>query len=338
MTTRGKRITVKLKTPNPLFEQWLTEWKDQAKSNDSKMQYTFSNALKTLKKYPIPLESGKDCIILKGFGNKICEMLDKKLSEYKRTNSDVIIHNQLKVTSDKTKPMSPAKPIAEVKQSKSAKVRKDGKVYRPAKGTGAYAILVTLLQKSQELKYDGAMTKVEIIEYAKYICDKSFVKPDPGTFYTAWSSMSTLITKGLVIRTGKPQKFSLTPEGETVAAALNNSDDDDDDGITNVETNILCDSTTVTNINPSAAIDEQVANIIGERKIVSDTDHLEYNSSSKSSVVSDILPDEDNASSQPSSNTETIIFAPYSFDVILLVDTQETVGLVIFSNLVYILI
>ncbi|GLV43732.1 mus81 [Carabus blaptoides fortunei] len=38
------------------------------------------------------------------------------------------------------------------------------------------------------------------------------------------------------------------------------------------------------------------------------------------------MTDEGYTSSQTSSHAETIIFAPYSFDVILLVDTQETVG------------
>jgi len=46
---------------------------------DLKSRYTYGNALESLKKYPLPLETGKDCRILKGFGAKLCQMLDQKL-------------------------------------------------------------------------------------------------------------------------------------------------------------------------------------------------------------------------------------------------------------------
>ena len=39
-------------------------------------------ALKTLKLFPLPLESGKDCKLLRSFGDKICKMLDEKLAQY----------------------------------------------------------------------------------------------------------------------------------------------------------------------------------------------------------------------------------------------------------------
>ncbi|CAK9828356.1 Crossover junction endonuclease MUS81 [Anthophora retusa] len=78
-----KRIKLKLKTPNPLFEIWLEEWRKEAASRNSDLQYHFSKALASLRKYPLPLKSGKDCIILQHFGKKLCLMLDRKLEEYK---------------------------------------------------------------------------------------------------------------------------------------------------------------------------------------------------------------------------------------------------------------
>lgn len=50
------------------------------------------------------------------------------------------------------------------------------------------------------------MKKAEIQEKAQDLCDSSFVKPDPGSHYTAWSSMSTIVKKGLVKRQGNPAK------------------------------------------------------------------------------------------------------------------------------------
>lgn len=47
----------------------------------------FTKALDSLKRYPLPLESGKECIILQHFGTKLCLMLDKKLEEQRRHES-----------------------------------------------------------------------------------------------------------------------------------------------------------------------------------------------------------------------------------------------------------
>ncbi|KAK0085430.1 hypothetical protein PV326_005912, partial [Microctonus aethiopoides] len=74
-----KRVRVKRIRPNKLFETWLEEWRDKANPN---MKYNFSKALESLKKYPLPLKSGKDCIVLQHFGTKLCMMLDSKLEKH----------------------------------------------------------------------------------------------------------------------------------------------------------------------------------------------------------------------------------------------------------------
>lgn len=78
-----KSIKVTLNKPNPLFELWLEEWKKKAISQGSDLQHHFTKALNTLRKYPLPLDSGKDCIILKHFGLKLCTMLDRRLKEHR---------------------------------------------------------------------------------------------------------------------------------------------------------------------------------------------------------------------------------------------------------------
>jgi crossover junction endonuclease MUS81 len=84
---RKRRVTVKpKKPPNPLFEKWLEEWKNEASSKGSDMQYCFGKALSSLRKYPLPLKSGRDCGILDSFGNRLCVMLDRKLNEYRKTH------------------------------------------------------------------------------------------------------------------------------------------------------------------------------------------------------------------------------------------------------------
>lgn len=79
---------------------------------------------------------------------------------------------------------------------------------------------MTLYQQSLKDDYTGYMTKNEIIRLGQPIVNKSFTKPPPNSRYTAWSSMSTLITKQLIHKEGNPPRFSLTNAGLTLAKKL----------------------------------------------------------------------------------------------------------------------
>ncbi|XP_015609411.1 crossover junction endonuclease MUS81 [Cephus cinctus] len=224
-----KRVKVKQSCPNPLFECWLQEWKDEAANKGSDMQYCFSKALNTLKKYPLPLDSGKDCIILQHFGTKLCSMLDRKLKEYRQQSTksfnNVIkyVENDIDVdksTKQNTKKKSDTSVIAEKHVSPDSL----NKQYVPACRSGGYAILLTLYNKTKKSDYIGYMCKKSIEEDAQVLCDKSFKRPDPGSYYTAWSSMSTLITKGLVIKFSNPAKYKLTDQGLALAMKLSEVD------------------------------------------------------------------------------------------------------------------
>ncbi|CAB3387679.1 Hypothetical predicted protein [Cloeon dipterum] len=84
----AKRRKVKHVRPNALFEQWITEWRDEAKEKGLQTAYTYNKALASLKLYPLPFKSGKECSLLKNFGAKLCSMLDKRIEEYKAANPD----------------------------------------------------------------------------------------------------------------------------------------------------------------------------------------------------------------------------------------------------------
>ncbi|XP_055377830.1 crossover junction endonuclease MUS81 [Condylostylus longicornis] len=80
------RIEVRLKTPNPLFTKWLSEWLEEAKIKKMRSATTLKVALDSLKRFPLPLMSGRECGILRGFGATLCGLLDQKLAEYKVNN------------------------------------------------------------------------------------------------------------------------------------------------------------------------------------------------------------------------------------------------------------
>ncbi|CAH8586627.1 unnamed protein product [Schistosoma rodhaini] len=68
--------------PNLLFQRWITEAMENAFAKDAKSYYAYRKALSSLKKYPLLLQSGKECTILEGFGAKLCDFLDEKLNNY----------------------------------------------------------------------------------------------------------------------------------------------------------------------------------------------------------------------------------------------------------------
>lgn len=64
------------------------------------------------------------------------------------------------------------------------------------------------------------LMKGELITSSQPYSDSSFTSSESGGFYTAWSSMKGLITKGLVAQRGNPIKYYLTPEGWRSALAI----------------------------------------------------------------------------------------------------------------------
>ena len=70
---------------------------------------------------------------------------------------------------------------------------------------------MALFKEEETPNYRGYMLKSELQREAQDYCDSSFTKPDkPGgtNRYTAWGSMSTLVTKELVLRQGNPVKLA----------------------------------------------------------------------------------------------------------------------------------
>ncbi|KAF2879203.1 hypothetical protein ILUMI_26958 [Ignelater luminosus] len=356
-----RRVTVKLKNPNPLFEQWLIEWRDKAIESDSKMQYCFNKALQSLRKYPLSLESGRDCKILQGFGEKLCKMLDIKLAEYKQKNP-----NQLIDVSEDTKNKKTEVSI----KNNNANINKEK--YIPRLLSGAYAILITLYETSLKPHYAGYMFKTDIIRYGQHLCEKSFVKPDPGSYYTAWSSMKTLLEKKLVTKHGSPAKFSLTDEGLLLAHKLyTNNLKNSTESKHELNKAELESSMSVSSISPSSSPSHELqrpvldiknnhsssslviedyrkqdanlgiknnsslATVTAETTVTNykkqklDIDIKSSSSSSLSTaeeITTETQSETESVHSSATSQEETFIFAPNSFEIILYVDKQEVAG------------
>uniref|UniRef100_A0A3Q3S044 Crossover junction endonuclease MUS81 n=1 Tax=Mastacembelus armatus TaxID=205130 RepID=A0A3Q3S044_9TELE len=210
--------------PNPLFLKWLTELRDEAREKGLKIQYTYQKAISSLTKYPLPLQNAKEAKILQNFGDGICKILDEKLQRYYRENGpNAPIHSLPKGALPPSRPDNNnlAPPTKVYKEFVSlCKGRRKKREYVPQKRSGGYAVLLTLYRQSQIPGSKGYMFKLELQAEAQLLCDKSFTVPDLGSKYTAWSSVSTLIQKNLVIKTHNPARYSLTEEGLALAERL----------------------------------------------------------------------------------------------------------------------
>ncbi|GMY22616.1 crossover junction endonuclease mus81 [Fagus crenata] len=108
------------------------------------------------------------------------------------------------------------------------KKRKTMKRYVPQKNSVAYALLITLYRGTTD--GNEFMRKQELIDAAEasglsrvsIAAEKGKGKPaqfgsSPRDWYTGWSCMKTLITKGLAVKSSCPAKYMLTQEGQEAA-------------------------------------------------------------------------------------------------------------------------
>ena len=109
--------------------------------------------------------------------------------------------------------ISPLKKVA--KTSKTTANRK----YIPSEGSGAYAILIALYKAEEDGR--DCLSKDLLINAAQEYTTTSMSVPLPGSFYSGFNSIKTLINKNLVER--NKQRFAsyfLTAEGREVACKL----------------------------------------------------------------------------------------------------------------------
>ncbi|GAA5964575.1 hypothetical protein JCM3765_005241 [Sporobolomyces pararoseus] len=103
--------------------------------------------------------------------------------------------------------------------------------YLPKQGSGAYAILISLYLNASYDEHSVSTLKTKIIEDARKFSETSFDKgtanrdgqrrEGQGFTYTAWSGMSTLTGKGLVVAESRvPARFHLTESGYQLAERL----------------------------------------------------------------------------------------------------------------------
>ncbi|EQB77713.1 crossover junction endonuclease MUS81 isoform X4 [Camelus ferus] len=203
--------------PNPLFVRWLTEWRDEAASRGRRTQFVFQKALRSLRRYPLPLRSGKEAKILQHFGDGLCRMLDQRLQQHQASGGD-----HAPGSSGANSP-APERLPAEVQDSSMpvpAQLKAGGSgSYWPARHSGARAVLLLLYREQLNPSGPGFLTKEELLQR----CAQNAPRVAPGSA-RPWPALRSLLHRNLVLRTHRPARYSLTPGGLDLAQKLAESE------------------------------------------------------------------------------------------------------------------
>ncbi|KAJ3350990.1 Crossover junction endonuclease mus81 [Entophlyctis luteolus] len=179
----------------------------------SRMSSVYKRAHDELAKYPLPVSAPRELLVVKGIGPAIVKALESRLP---RTAQTPPLPPPARPSQQQALPTrgdqvpQPDCSMGSTREPKSRK-RKTQSEYVPKYRSGAWSILLTL-------RREGAyLTKAEIISKGHEFADQPLDAPGPGGVHTGWSSITTLISKELVMKYGHPPRFTLTEEGEYLA-------------------------------------------------------------------------------------------------------------------------
>ncbi|XP_032747045.1 crossover junction endonuclease MUS81 isoform X3 [Rattus rattus] len=200
--------------PNPLFVRWLTEWRDEAASRGRHTRFVFQKALRSLQRYPLPLRSGKEAKILQHFGDRLCRMLDEKLKEHLASGGD---HAP---SSPSGKKRASKGPPAQLQDSSmpvptQPQAGNTNAGYWPAQNSGAREILLQLYREHLNSDGHSFLTKEELLQKCAQKTPR--VVPESSR---PWPALRGLLHRNLVLRTHRPARYALTPEGLELAQKL----------------------------------------------------------------------------------------------------------------------
>lgn len=207
-----------------LYITWLEEDVLAYSLRAQKSALLYTRALEKLRNYPEPVLTPRELIRVPFIGEKIVGQMEKRLEKYCKENGynlPIGVNSVQRASSGKrTKATLDDNPTNDTAEPKKKRAKKK---YVPVKRSGGYAILLVLLEFDPGC---SGMTKDAIIKNCTPYCDKSFTaNPSTNQFYSAWSSVKSLLNNELVKVEGRPAHYYLTDEGKDLAENLKFADE-----------------------------------------------------------------------------------------------------------------
>ncbi|XP_064296559.1 crossover junction endonuclease MUS81-like [Phalacrocorax carbo] len=178
-------------SPNPLFIRWLREWRDEAVGTRARGVY--ERALGSLRRFPLPLGSGRAAAVLRHFGPRLCRRLSLRLRRHRA--------EQGLPPSPPAEGRGPEIPLA-------PPTRRPARDYRPLPRSAAHALLLTLHASTEPLP--GA----ELLRQAQPLCDRPLSPAAPG------GALGPLLRRDLLQRSGPPPPVLADPTGSNPGPAI----------------------------------------------------------------------------------------------------------------------
>lgn len=195
-----------------------------------------------------PLEIGhpSQAAQLKYIGPVLCARLEKSLLAHcKETGMQM---------PERPSNKRPGEENADSESATVVRKKRPTKAYVPTYRSGPYALLLGLTESGCR---DNA-PKSDVIRLAQPFCDTSFqVASDSRGYYTAWTSMKTLIDKELVHKAGNPPKYTITDSGAEVANRLRATADPE--SLLRQQSHGVVDVTGVSQLSDSAETQEDLS-------------------------------------------------------------------------------
>lgn len=129
------RLEIRMQEPNPLFARWLERWMKAAEDRDCKSQHKLRQALEALRSYPLPLFSGRECAVLRGFGSTLCQRLDEELREFQALEKQSKLPPAVGTPKSSTQYEEQVQQVVKVVQKKRQKQQKEATKEKPKKLT-----------------------------------------------------------------------------------------------------------------------------------------------------------------------------------------------------------
>lgn len=211
---------------NVMIKNFLVELKNDAHRKGSKMEFVYSNALKSLKAHQEKIRSVQECIKLKYIGDKTCLVLRKKLEDYCKKNSIVLppgaidtpeneenqaINMEINAV-DQTEPSS-SQQAAQKRQQKSKRP------YVPKYKSAGFAIMIALYRLEQD-ESNYSVSKIDLSKQAeRYFGETN--NGDSSQMSNMWSAMKTLVERGLVsVEKSRCNYYTLTDLGRELSTKM----------------------------------------------------------------------------------------------------------------------
>ncbi|KAJ3019062.1 UNVERIFIED_CONTAM: Crossover junction endonuclease mus81 [Siphonaria sp. JEL0065] len=319
-----------------LCQQWIYDIYEEekalaiARNSQSNVATVYKKAHAELSKYPLPITSVRQLVVVKGIGPGIIKTLELKLDAHLKRGGYVdglepADHQQDLLRKPRCDAIVEA---MAAEQQPRLKRRKAPPEYVPKYRSGAWSILVTLHAAK------GYLSKHEIIKNGQEHADTP-MDATGGAQYSGWSAMQGLLEKELIMKYGGPPRFILTEDGTVLVermlaslkgnSTLNNNNADDDGGI-----DIIDAPTTKSFTHTAAATSRPPLAPSVPTRLASNGSSLSNSSSNSSSTFTSTVPSLKQTHSSLSTQSATdepdihsFTLAAGSYDIVLILDNRE---------------